>query len=75
MNKLSGYKKGDEVEVVTSVVHAGTPQSGETFKAWKTGVVIGEGFTGVNAFGDLDQQKILINVNGVILKRNAAQIK
>ena len=75
MNKLSGYKKGDKVEVRTHVSYSGTPQSGEAFETWEQGEVVAEGFTNHDAYGGLDQQRIIIMVDNKRVIRNAAQIR
>lgn len=75
MNKLSGYKNGDKVEIRTSVIYSGTPQDGEAFETWGQGEVIAEGFTNHDAYGGLNQQRIIIMVDNKRFVRNASQIK
>lgn len=75
MNQLSGYKKGDEVQVRTHVIYAGTPQSGEAFETWETGTVIGEGSTSVNQYGDDDQQRMIIKLSDKNAIRSASQLQ
>ena len=75
MNQLAGYKAGDKVEVRTNVVYAGTPETGVPFETWETGTVIAEGFTDVNAYGDEDQQRIIVKSEGGTHIRAGSQLR
>lgn len=75
MNKIAGYKKGDEIQVRTHVAFAGTPQNGEAFETWEDGTVIAEGLTSVNEYGEDWQQRIIIKTEDGTHIRSGMQLR